>query len=82
MNGPLVALETLDGKSQHQVPGSRALVPQGVVHEGDCCHIHMYMYGPGAQGLAEVGCKQCHSFFQLEGMAEALVTPDTGGVDG
>ena len=28
MNGPLEPLETLDGKSQHRVPGSRALVPK------------------------------------------------------
>ena len=61
-------LNTSDGKSQHSVPGSRTLVPQGVVH--------IHLYGPGVQGLAEVGCKQCSSFLcardwdQLEGMAE------------
>ena len=59
---PLEALETPDGKSQHQVPGSRALVPKGVVQEADCCHIHLY--GPGVHGLAEVGCKKCNSFFR------------------
>ena len=42
----------------------------------------------GVQRLAEVGCKQGHSFFrvrdwdQLEGVADILVAPDTGGVDG
>ena len=50
--GPLEALETLDGKSQHRVSGSRALVHKGVVQEGDCCHIHLY--GPRVHGLAEV----------------------------
>ena len=86
VNGPLEALETPDGKSQHRVPGSRALVPKGVVQQADCCHIHLY--GPGVHGLAKVGCKQCNSFFrardwdQLEGMAETLVVSDTHGVDG
>ena len=86
MNGLLEALDTPDGKSQHWVPGSRALVPKGLVQEGHCCHIHLY--GPGIHGLAEVGCKQCNSFFrardwdQLEGMAETLVASDTSGVDG
>ncbi|KAL5480010.1 hypothetical protein EMCRGX_G023624 [Ephydatia muelleri] len=42
----------------------------------------------GFRGLAEVGYKQCNSFFrakdwdQLEGVTETLVAPDTGGVDG
>ena len=31
VNGSLEALETLDGKSQHRLPGSRTLVPKGVV---------------------------------------------------
>ncbi|KAL5506137.1 hypothetical protein EMCRGX_G007713 [Ephydatia muelleri] len=31
VNGSLEALETLDGKSQHRFPGSRTLVPKGVV---------------------------------------------------
>ena len=39
MNGLLEALDTPDGKSQHRVPGSRALVPKGLVQEGHCCHI-------------------------------------------
>ena len=86
VDGPLEALDTPDGKSQHWIPGSRALVPQGVVQEGDCCH--KYLYGPGVLGLAEVGCKECDSFFgawdwdQLEGVAETLVVPDTGGIGG
>ena len=57
VNGSLEALETLDGKSQHRVPGCRALVHKGVVQEGDCCHIHLY--GPRVHGLAEVDCKPC-----------------------
>ena len=42
----------------------------------------------GFRGLAEVGYKQCNSFFrakdwdQLEGVTETLVAPNTGGVDG
>ena len=43
VNGPLEALETLDGKSQHRVSGSRALVHKGVVQEGNCCHICMVL---------------------------------------
>ena len=76
MNGPLEALETLDGKSQHWVAGNRALVHKGVVQEGDCCHI--CLYGPRVHGLAEVDCKPCNSFFrtidwdQLKGVAETL----------
>ena len=62
VNGPLEALETLDGKSQHRVTGCRALVHKGVVQEGDCCHIHLY--GPRVHGLAEVDCKLCNSFFR------------------
>ena len=86
VNGPLEALETLDGKSQHRVPGCKALVHKGVVQEGDCCHIHLY--GPRVHGLAEVDCTPCNSFFcakdwdQLEGVAETLVASDTSGLDG
>ena len=76
MNGPLEALETPDGKSQHRVPGSRSLVPKGVVQEGDWVH-----------GPAEVDCKQSSTLFhaknwdQLEGMAETLVASGTSGLD-
>ena len=86
MKRPLEALETPYAKSQHWVPGSRTLVPKGVVQEGDCCHMHLY--GPRVHGLAEVDCKQCNSFFcardwdQLESVAETLVASDTSGVDG
>ena len=86
VNGPLEALETLDGKSQHRIPGSSALVHKGVVQEGDCYHI--YLYGPKVHELAEVDCKPCNSFFrardwdQLEGVAETVVASDTCDLDG
>ena len=83
VNGPLEALETLDDKSQHRIPGCSALVPKGVMH---CCHIHLY--GPKVHELAEVDCKLCNSFFrardwdQLEGVAETVVASGTSGLDG
>ena len=61
-----------------------AFLEAGLLYPREWCS-HIYLYGPGAQGQAELGCD---SFFgawdwdQLEGVAETLVVPDTSGVGG